>query len=165
MEPLVKCLPSDLFGIEPGRMLGLSSDLFGNEQGCMVSVKPLDTRTWGILCKYTFRVHSVIQSDRSAVIEPLGSLMLSCSSSPTSLFPNLRRLKWHTDGTHCAAEFLRMAFVPTLLSLDIQISSVSSRFLSVLSSLGALCPQLQTLYMRFPSPTRDLLRKTSPFVA
>lgn len=165
VEPLVKCLPSDLFGIEPGRMLGLSSDLFGNEQGCMVLVKPLDTRTWGILCKYTSRVHSITQSNRSAVIEPLGSLMLSCPSAPASLFPNLRRLKWHTDGTHCAAEFLRMAFVPTLLSLEIQIPAVSPKFLSVLSSLGVLCPQLQMLDMRFPSATHDSLRKTSPFVA
>ncbi|KAG2358713.1 hypothetical protein BDR07DRAFT_1416791 [Suillus spraguei] len=137
VEPLVKCLPSDLFGNEQGR----------------------------IFCKYTSRVHSITQSDRSAVIEPLGSLMLSFSSAPASLFPNLRRLKWHTDGTHCAAEFLRMAFVPTLLSLDMQFSSASSKFLSVLSSLGALCPQLQILNMRFPSATHDLLRKTSPFVA
>ncbi|KAG2067402.1 hypothetical protein BDR04DRAFT_867855 [Suillus decipiens] len=150
VEPLVKCLPSDLFD---------------NEQGCMVLVKPLDARTWGILCKYTSCVHSITQSNRSAVIEPLGSLMLSCPSAPASLFPNLRRLKWHTNGTHCAAEFLRMAFVPTLLSLEIQISSASPKFLSVLSSLGVLCPQLQMLDMRFPSATHDSLRKTSPFVA
>ncbi|KAG2361191.1 hypothetical protein BDR07DRAFT_1359286 [Suillus spraguei] len=150
VEPLVKCLPSDLFG---------------TELGSTVLVKPLDTRIWGILCKYTSRVYSITQSGRSAVIEPLGSLMLSCPLAPASLFPNLRRLKWHTDGTHCAAGFLRVAFVPTLLSLGIQISSASSIFLSVLSSLGALCPQLQTLYMRFPSATHDLFRKVSPFVA
>ncbi|KAG2343855.1 hypothetical protein BDR05DRAFT_1059388 [Suillus weaverae] len=168
MEPLVKCLPSDLFGIELGRM---------------VLLKPLDARIWGILCKYTSRVHSITQSDRSAVIEPLGSLMLSCPSTPASLFPNLRKLEWHTDGTHCAAEFLRMAFVPTLLSLDMQISSPSTIFLSVLSSLGTLCPDLQimnilfpsathdnlfpsaTRDILFPSATHDLLRKTSPFVA
>ncbi|KAG2131838.1 hypothetical protein BD769DRAFT_1355011 [Suillus cothurnatus] len=116
VEPLVKCLPSDLFTIESGRMALL---------------KPLDTRIWGIFYKYTSRVHSIMQSDRSAVIEPLGSIMLSCPSAPTSLFPNLRSLKWHTDGTHCAAEFLRMAFVPTLLSLDIRISSASTIFLSL----------------------------------
>lgn len=150
VEPLVKCLPSDLFGIELGRM---------------VLLKPLDARIWGILCKYTSRVHSITQSDRLAVIEPLGSLMLSCPSTPASLFPNLRRLKWHTDGTHCAAEFLRMAFVPTLLSLDMQISSASSIFLSVLSSLGTLCPDLQIMIILLPSATNDLLRKTSPFVA
>lgn len=168
VDPLVKCLPSDLFGIELGRM---------------VLLKPLDARIWGILCKYTSRVHSITQSDRSAVIEPLGSLMLSCPSTPASLFPNLRKLKWHTDGTHCAAEFLRMAFVPTLLSLDMQISSPSTIFLSVLSSLGTLCPDLQimnilfpsathdnlfpsaTRDILFPSATHDLLRKTSPFVA
>ncbi|KAG1751771.1 hypothetical protein EDB19DRAFT_1903729 [Suillus lakei] len=150
VEPLVKCLPSDLFGVEQGRMALL---------------KPLDAKMWGILRKYTSRVYSIAQSDRLAAIEPLGSLMLSCPSAPASMFPNLRRLKWHADGTHCAAEFLRMAFVPTLLELNIQISSASSIFLSVLSSLGTLCPHLQTMNMLFPSTTNDLLRKTSPFIA
>ncbi|KAG2040984.1 hypothetical protein BDR03DRAFT_947862 [Suillus americanus] len=150
VEPLVKCLPSDLFGIEKGHMELL---------------KPLDAKIWSILCKYTSRVHSITQSDRSTVIEPLGSIMLSCPSAPASLFPNLRELKWRTDGTHYAAEFLRMAFVPTLLSLDMNISSASTVFLSVLSSLGILCPHLQTLNMRLPSATNDLHRKTSPFVA
>lgn len=150
VEPLVKCLPSDLFGTELGRM---------------VLLKPLDAKTWGILYKYTSRVHSITQSDRLTVIEPLGSLMLSCPSAPASLFPNLRRLQWDADGTQCAAEFLRMAFVPTLLSLNMHISSASSIFLSVLSSLGTLCPHLQALNMWLPSTPSDLVRKTSPFVA
>ncbi|KAG2125761.1 hypothetical protein DEU56DRAFT_916378 [Suillus clintonianus] len=46
VEPLIKCLPSDLFGIE---------------QGHMVLLKPLDAKMWGILCKYTSRVHSIAQ--------------------------------------------------------------------------------------------------------
>lgn len=108
-------------------------------------------------------MHSITQSDSLTVIELLSSLMLSCPSAPASLFPNLRQLTWHADGTHCAAEFLRMAFVPTLLSLDMQISSESSFFLSVLSSLGTLCPHLQVLIMT--SATNGLLRKASPFVA
>ncbi|KAG1761783.1 hypothetical protein EDD22DRAFT_804142 [Suillus occidentalis] len=152
VEPLVKCLPSDLFGTEHGRMAG-------------VLLKPLDTRTWGILNKYTSRVHSITQSDSLTVIGLLGSLMLSCPSAPASLFPNLRSLTWYADGTHYAAEFLRMAFVPTLLFLDIQISSASSIFLSVLSSLGTLCPHIQELDMQLPSATSDLVHKTSPFVA
>ncbi|KAG1816828.1 uncharacterized protein BJ212DRAFT_1480683 [Suillus subaureus] len=152
VEPLVKCLPSDLFGIEKGHMALL---------------KPLDAKTWNILCKYTSRVRSITQLDRLAVIKPLASLILSCPLTPASMFPNLRELKWHADETHCAAEFLRMAFVPTLLSLDVVIYSASSIFLSVLSSLGTLCPQLQRMSVESRSPTNDsdMVLKASPFIA
>ncbi|KAG0701008.1 hypothetical protein DFH29DRAFT_587695 [Suillus ampliporus] len=150
VEPLVRCLPSDLFGID---------------HGCMTLLKPLDAKMWDVLCKYTSRVHSITQLGRLAVIEPLGSLMLLCPSAPASLFPNLRKLTWHTDGTYCAAAFLRMSLVPTLLFLDIQISSASSMFLSVLSSLGTLCPHLWRMTVKSPSATSDSLRKTSPFIA
>ncbi|KAG2125762.1 hypothetical protein DEU56DRAFT_565087 [Suillus clintonianus] len=91
--------------------------------------------------------------------------MLSCPSTPASIFPNLRKLRWRADGTQCAAQFLRVALVPTLLDLDINISSPSSIcFLSVLSSLGTLCPHLLIIHMRSPSATNDLLHKISPFI-
>lgn len=151
VEPLVKCLPSDLFGIEKGHMILL---------------KPPDAKMWGILCKYTSRVHSIAQSCPLGAIEPLGSLMLSCPLAPASIFPNLRKLRWRADGTQCAAQFLRVALVPTLLDLDINISSPSSIcFLSVLSSLGTLCPHLLAINVRSPSATNDLLHKISPFIA
>ncbi|KAG1750451.1 uncharacterized protein EDB91DRAFT_1217140 [Suillus paluster] len=150
VAPLVRCLPSDLFGID---------------QGHMALLNPLDAKMWDILCKYTTRVYSITQSGRSAVIEALGSLMLSYPSASASLFPNLRKLTWHADGTHCAAEFLRMAFVPTHLFLDMRISSASPIFLSVLSSLGTLSPHLRIMTMKYPSATNDSLRKASPFIA
>lgn len=122
---------------------------------------------WDTLCKYTSRVHSiaVTQSPRLVtIIEPLGSLMLSCPSASVSLFPNLHKLIWSGDGTSGAAEVLRMALVPSLLVLDVQISSASSTFLSVLSSAGALCPQLQDMALRIFPATDELFRKISPFV-
>ncbi|KAG1857703.1 hypothetical protein DFJ58DRAFT_878111 [Suillus subalutaceus] len=152
VEPLVKCLPSNLFGIEKGHI---------------ALRKPLDAKTWNILRKYTSRVRSITQLDSLAIIKPLASLILSCPLAPALMFPNLRRLKWHADETHCAAEFLRMAFVPTLLSLDVVIYSASSIFLSVLSSLGTLCPQLQRMSVESRSPTddSDMVLKASPFIA
>ncbi|KAG2040986.1 hypothetical protein BDR03DRAFT_947865 [Suillus americanus] len=152
VEPLVKCLPSDLFGIEKGHIALL---------------KPLDAKTWNILCKYTSRVRSITQLDCLAIMKPLASLILSCPLAPASMFPNLRKLTWHADETHCAAQFLRVAFVPTLLSLDVVIYSASSIFLSVLSSLGTLCPQLQKMSVESRSPTNDsdMVLKASPFIA
>lgn len=151
-EPLIKCLPSDLFGTDRGRM---------------VLQKPLDGMMWDTLCKYTSRVHSIIatQSRRfEAIVEPLGSLMLSFPSTPASLFPNLRKLSWSANGTRGATEFLRMALVPSLLVLDVQISSTSSVFLSVLSSVGALCPHLRDMALRIRPATDEFFRKISPFV-
>ncbi|KAG1752896.1 hypothetical protein EDB19DRAFT_972773 [Suillus lakei] len=107
-EPLVKCLPTDLFGID---------------QGDVVLQKPIDDKMWDTLSRYTSRVHSIAvkqTSDPLAIIEHLGLIMLSCPSTPASLFPKLRSLVWHGGGTRSAAEFLRMAFVPSLLYLDMQ---------------------------------------------
>jgi hypothetical protein len=122
---------------------------------------------WDTLCKYTSRVHSITatRSRRlAAIMEPLSIIMLSCPSAPASLFPNLRKLIWFADGTHEAAEFLRMALVPSLLILDVRISSASSAFLSVLSSVGALCPHLQDMALRIQPATDESFCKISPFV-
>ncbi|KAG2043386.1 hypothetical protein BDR03DRAFT_1087596 [Suillus americanus] len=155
VEPLVKCLPNNLFGVD---------------QGGVVLRKPPDDGMWHTLFKYTSRVHSIIvprsNCDR-AVIEPLCLLMLSCSSPPGSLFLNLCKLKWGANGTHCAADFLRMMFVPSLVEfkLDMHLYSASSAFLSVLSSLGTLCPHLQNMTLSFaPPPTHALSVKLSPFI-
>ncbi|KAG1887071.1 hypothetical protein F4604DRAFT_1719966, partial [Suillus subluteus] len=152
LEPLIKCLPCDLFSTDRGRV---------------VSQKPPDSMMWDTLRKYTSRVQSITVTQSrhlAAIIEPLSFLMLSCPLAPASLFPNLRKLIWFADGTHSAAEFLRMALVPSLLVLDVRISSASSAFLSVLSSVGALCPHLQDMALRIQPVTNESFRKISPFV-
>ncbi|KAG2135501.1 hypothetical protein DEU56DRAFT_981123 [Suillus clintonianus] len=152
VKPLVKCLPSDRFGV--------------GHKGAVVSQKPLDDGMWATLFEYTSRVHSITvsESDNLAIIEPLCMLMLSCSSAPASLFPNLSKLQWRGSGTHCAAEFLRMAFVPSLVELDMQISIPSFAFLSVLSSLGSSCPHLHNMTMNVRSASDGSLLKISPFI-
>ncbi|KAG1869802.1 hypothetical protein C8R48DRAFT_99907 [Suillus tomentosus] len=151
VETLTRCMPGDLFTVEQGRM---------------VLQKPPDDKMWDTLCKYTSRVRSIIQTSNSTSIEALGSILLSCPLSPTSLFPNLRKLTWHANGTRGAADFLRMVFVPTLLFLDVTVSSVSTSlaFLSVLSSLGTLCPRLQSLYLNREPSTDHSYCKIIPFV-
>ncbi|KAG2043390.1 hypothetical protein BDR03DRAFT_1087600 [Suillus americanus] len=135
VEPLVKCLPSDLFGID--------------REG-LVLQKPLDHKMWDTLSRYTSYVRSITQPGNSTSIEPLGLILLSCPLAPASLFPKLCRLTWHADVTRGATEFLRMAFVPSLLSLslNVHISSASPAFLPVFSSLGTLCPRLHSMNLR-----------------
>ncbi|KAG2028933.1 hypothetical protein BDR03DRAFT_976197, partial [Suillus americanus] len=139
VEPLVKCLPSDLFSI--------------NREGLALQ-KPLDHKMWDTLSRYT----------NSASIEPLSLIILSCPLAPASLFPNIRQLTWHADTTRGAAEFLRMAFVPSLLSLNLLVSSASPAFFSVFSSLGTLCPRLQSMTLRCHRPIDEPSPKNSPFI-
>ncbi|KAG2364607.1 hypothetical protein BDR07DRAFT_1608072 [Suillus spraguei] len=151
-EPLIQCLPSHLFSTDQGRI---------------ILQKPPDSMIWDTLFKYTSRIHSITATESfrlTAIIEPLGSIMLSCPSAPASLFPNLRKLIWSADGTHGAAEFLRMTLVPSLSVLDIRCRFASSAFLSVLSSAGVLCPHLQDMALRIQHITDEPFRKISPFV-
>ncbi|KAG1751465.1 uncharacterized protein EDB91DRAFT_1216743 [Suillus paluster] len=147
LDPLIRCLPNDLFD---------------RDQGIMILKKPLDNDMWETLSSYTSRVHSFTQSGNLTGIELLGELMLSCPLTPASLFPNLRKLTWNGDGTHSAAEILRMASVPTLVELDVWMTSTSSAFVSVLSSIGTLCPRLQNMELRL-LPV-ECTRKVSPFI-
>ncbi|KAG0700858.1 hypothetical protein DFH29DRAFT_1053820 [Suillus ampliporus] len=151
VEPLVKCLPSDLFGID---------------QGCVVLQKPLDDKMWETLARYTSRVHSitVTQTGPMAVVERLSLIMLSCPSAPASLFPDLRKLTCYADGTRGAADFLRMTLVPSLVELTVEFVSASSAFLSIFSSLGTLCPRLQSLILKYCTVADGLSRKISPFI-
>ncbi|OJA19389.1 hypothetical protein AZE42_12927 [Rhizopogon vesiculosus] len=150
MEPFVRCLPGNLIGIDRGHL---------------ALRKPLDANMWDTLYKYTNRVYSIRQSGNSDFIACISPLMLPCPVIPTSLFPHLRKLTWHAEGTQNAAELLRMALVPSMLFLDIRISSPSFAFLSVLSSIGTLCPHLQDMTVEASSAARDLIRKASPFIA
>ncbi|KAG2111176.1 uncharacterized protein F5147DRAFT_771909 [Suillus discolor] len=150
VKPVVKCLPRNLFGS------GL--------EGGVALREPLDDRMWHTLVKYTSRVHSITVLDDMEAIDLLCAIILSCSSAPASLFPNLHKLKWHASGTHCAAQVLRMVFVPSLLELNMDIPSASSAFLSVLSTLGTSCPRLQNMSLNYGPSFPILSFKASPFI-
>ncbi|KAG1870229.1 hypothetical protein DFJ58DRAFT_723125 [Suillus subalutaceus] len=142
VEPLVKCLPSDLFSIDQGRV---------------VLQKPIDSKLWDTLFEYSSRVHSITVTQKSipsTVTEPLSMLILSSPSTTASWFPNLHKLTWHADGTHIFAPFFAHG---------------SSTVYVVLSSLGTLCPYLQNVTMSIPSQRQSdnfkLLHQISPFIA
>ncbi|KAG1766261.1 hypothetical protein EDD22DRAFT_950617 [Suillus occidentalis] len=153
VEPLLRCLPADLFGFD---------------RGCTVLQRPLDNKMWDTLFKYTFRVRSITAkqtSHPSAIIGSLSAIMLSYPSASAPLFPNLRELTWYAGGSQFAAEFLRMTLVPSLRVLSLRFTSASSSFLSILSSLGTLCPHLQNMSLRYRPATEDLSSTLSPFIA
>ncbi|KAG1890169.1 hypothetical protein F4604DRAFT_1914710 [Suillus subluteus] len=153
VSPLVNCLPSDLFG---------------SDRGCSVLQKPPDGKVWDTLFKCASRVRSITITRSYRLENPqteaLSLLMLSCPSTPASFFPKLRKLTLYDNGTRSTAEFLRMAFVPSLVELDLQITSASSTALPVLSCLGTLCPNLQRMTVQVARARDDWLRKNSPFI-
>ncbi|KAG1816157.1 uncharacterized protein BJ212DRAFT_1504894 [Suillus subaureus] len=119
---------------------------------------------WDTLSRYTSRVYSITQIGDSTFIGPLSLIILSCPLAPASLFPNICQLTWHADTAHGATEFLRMAFVPSLLSLNVRVSSASPAFFSVFSSLGTSCPHLQSMNLRYHRTIDEPSPNNSPFI-
>lgn len=66
------------------------------------------------------------------------------------MFPKLRCLAWGNNQTHLAIEFLRMAFVPSLVSLDLQISLISPALALLLFDIGTACPNLTSFQIDYP---------------
>ncbi|KAG0693303.1 hypothetical protein DFH29DRAFT_964674 [Suillus ampliporus] len=143
IEPFIRCLPKDLWGF--------------NLQGELILLKPIDAEAWATFRKYASRVRSIAQSeDPFPIIKHLRILMLSYPYPSLSMFPNLR------SQTHHAIEFLRMAFVPSLVSLDLRITSISPAFMSILSTVGTTCPNLTSFRPRVEDPTMNY--DISPFL-
>ncbi|KAG1751495.1 uncharacterized protein EDB91DRAFT_1105765 [Suillus paluster] len=149
IEPFIRCLPKNLWGF--------------NHWGELILLKPIDTDNWTTFRKYASRVRSITQSqDPSPIIEHLRILMLSYPYPSLSMFPNLRSLTWNAGHTHLAIEFLRMAFVPSLVSLDLRITSISPALMSILSTLGTTCPNLTSFRPQVENPTMN--HDIAPFI-
>ncbi|KAG1870205.1 hypothetical protein DFJ58DRAFT_723102 [Suillus subalutaceus] len=149
LEPLVKCIPMHIWGF--------------SFRGEVILLRPIDTKAWATFRKYASRVHSITQSgDPSPIIEHIRIIMLSYPYPSSTMFPNLRCLAWNVDQTHLIIEFLHMAFVPSLVSLDLRITSISPTLMSILSTIGTACPNLTSFRPQVDDPT--LNREIAPFL-
>ncbi|KAG2154389.1 uncharacterized protein EDB93DRAFT_1131952 [Suillus bovinus] len=149
LEPLVNCIPTHFWGF--------------NFQGELMLLRPIDTKVWATFRRYASRVHSITQSgDPSPIIEHLRILMLSYPYPSSTMFPALQSLAWNVNQTHLIIEFLRMAFVPSLVSLDLRITSISPALMSVLSTIGTACPNLTSFRPQVDDPTWN--RELAPFL-
>ncbi|KAG2135514.1 hypothetical protein DEU56DRAFT_807389 [Suillus clintonianus] len=143
LEPFVSCLPTHIWGFK--------------------LVKPIDTIAWDTFRKYASRVRSITQSkDPSFILEHLRMLMLAYPYPPSTMFLNLRSLTWNANQIHLAIEFLRMALVPSLVSLDLRITSISPVLKSILSNIGTTCPNLTYFYFRPQMDDPKLNRDFAP---
>ncbi|KAG2111190.1 uncharacterized protein F5147DRAFT_686696 [Suillus discolor] len=149
LEPLINCIPTHLWG--------------HSFQGELILLRPIDTTTWATFREYAFRVHSITQSeDPSPIIDYLRILMLSYPYPSSTMFPNLRSLAWNVHEIHLAIEFLRMAFVSSLVSLDLRIASISPALICILSTIGTACPNLTSFRPQVDNPTWN--RELVPFL-
>jgi hypothetical protein len=82
--------------------------------------------------------------------------MLSDPYPSSTMFPKLRCLAWGNNQTHLAIEFLRMAFVPSLVSLDLQISLISPALTLLLSKIGTACPNLTSFQIDYPMLNHEM---------
>lgn len=149
LEPLVNCIPTHPWGF--------------SFQGELILLQPIDTKAWATFRKYASRIHSITQSgDPSPIAGHIRILMLSYPYPSSTMFPNLRRLAWNNSQTSLAIEFLRMAFVPSLVSLDLRITSISPALTLLLSTIGTACPNLTSFRSQIGDPT--LSREIAPIL-
>ncbi|KAG2129739.1 hypothetical protein DEU56DRAFT_816489 [Suillus clintonianus] len=151
-RPALDALWRNLPSLEPIIVSCLPTHTWGSPPGERILLKPIDKKAWDIFDKYAPRVRSITQSgDPSFIIEHLRILVLSYPSS--TMFPNLRSLTWNCTQIHLALEFLRMALVPSLVSLNLRITSISPALMSILSIIGATCPNLTYFRSQIDDPT------------
>ncbi|KAG2031649.1 hypothetical protein BDR03DRAFT_1095382 [Suillus americanus] len=125
-KPLISCLPEGVNNV------GNLTLLLAGE--------------WGLIHQYARRVHSfTVNRSELNMIDNHVMQALMTAPSPTSLFPNLRRLCWCDDREYFFP-LLRTLFGSTITSIRVGLLSTSSFAQpALLASLGARCPSIQEL--------------------
>ncbi|EIW81825.1 hypothetical protein CONPUDRAFT_164585 [Coniophora puteana RWD-64-598 SS2] len=140
IEPLIRCLPKDVWRTSSIGELGLGPGL-----DTIVKLnRSLTAQDWAVIRKYTPRVRRLYQVSAGRVYS--GEL-LELSLAPHDMFPllpNLRHLQWSLMPSD-DIPFVRMFLPSTLESIQYGISIRFSdlREASLLSALGYLIPRVQ----------------------
>ncbi|KAF9225709.1 hypothetical protein BS17DRAFT_559394 [Gyrodon lividus] len=136
---LVQCLPRDLWKI----------DLVDRK---LSFLRPMSLRDWEIFFKYSIRVRVVFQSAGPGRITRCSSLaddvIFALSHPPTygPLIPCLKVLYWDQPNKK-HAPLLRSLLTPSLVTLSLSTLGCALRSpeVSILSSIGTVCPSLRSL--------------------
>ncbi|KAG8216923.1 hypothetical protein J3R82DRAFT_7199 [Butyriboletus roseoflavus] len=146
---LIQTLPRDLWKIEPmGRR--------------MTFQRPMSLRDWDIFFRYSSRVRFLFQSVGSEILTQCSSLsddvIFALSTPPTygPLIPYLRTLYWDKPNRKHAS-LLRLLLTPSLVSLSLSSCALRSPEVSILSSIGTVCPSLKSLSIVSHRPFANIL--------
>ncbi|KAF8137589.1 hypothetical protein EV363DRAFT_1254472 [Boletus edulis] len=134
---LIQCLPRDLWKIEPAdRKLTFQ--------------RPMSLRDWEIFFRYSSRIRNLFQSVGPEILTQCSSLgddvIFALSNPPTygPLIPYLRKLYWDKPNRKYAS-LLRLLLTPSLVTLSLSFCTLRSPEVSILTSIGTVCPSLKTL--------------------
>lgn len=110
----------------------------------------MSLRDWDIFFRHSYRVRTLFQSVGPEILTQCSSLsddvIFALSNPPTygPLIPYLRRLYWDkTNKTY--ASLLRLLLTPSLVTLTLSRCAMRSPEVSILTSIGTVCPALKTL--------------------
>ncbi|KAG1812812.1 uncharacterized protein BJ212DRAFT_1368295 [Suillus subaureus] len=131
-KPLISCLPE-----------GVSNR---DRRGNLTLRRPLLAGEWRLIHQYARRVHSfTVSGSELDIIDNHVMQALMSAPSPTSIFPNLRSLRWCDDREHFFP-LLRTLLGSTITSVRVGFLSNSSFAQSaLLTSLGGRCPSIREL--------------------
>ncbi|KAG1874450.1 hypothetical protein F4604DRAFT_1582294, partial [Suillus subluteus] len=131
-KPLISCLPE-----------GVSN----RDRGKLTLQRPLLAGEWSLIHQFARRVHSfTVNRSELDIIDNHVVQALMTAPSPTSLFPNLRRLRWYDDREHFFP-LLRTLLRSSITSIQADFSLASPTFAqsALFASLGSLCPSIREL--------------------
>ncbi|KAH7889099.1 hypothetical protein F5I97DRAFT_1925674 [Phlebopus sp. FC_14] len=132
LEPLVHCLPSNIWGTLGGKL---------------ILHRPLHTEHWRLLRKYSNRICRIEKGTPYGTgLRYLIALASHANDARVSLFPNLRVL------LSCRLTSDRIPLFcwligPSLIQLQLSIEGVSPRILAFLASVARLCPRMETILL------------------
>ncbi|KAF8556819.1 hypothetical protein OG21DRAFT_1458543 [Imleria badia] len=146
---LVQCLPRDLWKIEP-----LDRRL--------IFQRPMSLRDWEIFFKYSSRIRHLFQSVGPEILTQCSGLgddvIFALSNPPTygPLLPYLKNLYWDKPNRKYAS-LLRLLLTPSLVVLSLPNCTLRSPEVSILTSIGTVCPSLRTLSIPLHKPLANVL--------
>ncbi|KAG2033853.1 hypothetical protein BDR03DRAFT_653583 [Suillus americanus] len=145
-EPALDILWKDIIGFKP-LILCLPEGVVNTDRKNLTLKRPLLAGEWSLIDQYARRVHSfTVNSPQLDMIDNHLMQMLMSAPSPTSLFPNLRSLRWYDDREHffpLLRTFLGSTI--TLMEVGFASESPSSALSALLSSLASRCPSIREL--------------------
>ncbi|KIJ14707.1 hypothetical protein PAXINDRAFT_115738 [Paxillus involutus ATCC 200175] len=152
---LIQCLPQDLWRIDcVGRRKTFVRCCFR---------RPMSLKDWEIFYKYSNRVRCVLRSTRDGQLDwqHLGDdiiFALSNRPTPRPLIPCLRELHWDKSNKQHAS-LLHSLLTPSLDTLTLKTFGCQLRSpeVSILTSIGTVCPSLRTLRILLRAPLSQFL--------
>lgn len=161
---LVQTLPRDLWKIEPmdGRMVCVRVFLTAiRADPGQIFQRPMSLRDWEIFFRYSSRVRLLFQDFGSELMTQCSSLsddvIFALSTPPTygPLIPYLKTLHWDKPNRKHAS-LLRLLLTPSLVTLSLSCCALRSPEVSILTSIGTVCPSLKSLSIASQRPFSNL---------